>query len=117
MKLPMNAKMKTVDLKVDISGADQSVDSSGRTILHVGGDAVLSHDLLVSPGWGWGKDDVNAVMSGDSIHMPDGSDLVSVVDELRRLVNPGPVVVKCKWCGQWGARRCACKHCGQAMPE
>jgi hypothetical protein len=21
-------------------------------------------------------------------------------------------VVICKWCGQWGARFCSCKHCG-----
>jgi hypothetical protein len=25
------------------------------------------------------------------------------------------VVVKCKWCGQWGAGGCECRHCGQAI--
>ena len=28
---------------------------------------------------------------------------------------PGDVVVKCSYCGQWGARRCECKYCGQAI--
>jgi len=22
------------------------------------------------------------------------------------------VVIKCSYCGQWGARKCACKYCG-----
>lgn len=28
---------------------------------------------------------------------------------------PGSVVVKCQYCGQWGARKCQCKHCGGAI--
>jgi hypothetical protein len=25
---------------------------------------------------------------------------------------PSKAVVECGHCGQWGARKCACKHCG-----
>lgn len=25
---------------------------------------------------------------------------------------PGPVIVKCQHCGQWGARKTACRYCG-----
>jgi hypothetical protein len=28
---------------------------------------------------------------------------------------PGNVIVKCAYCGQWGARHCACKRCGAAI--
>jgi len=28
---------------------------------------------------------------------------------------PGNAIVKCKHCGQWGARRCECKKCGAAI--
>ena len=28
---------------------------------------------------------------------------------------PGDVVVKCQFCGQWGARKTACGHCGGAI--
>ena len=28
---------------------------------------------------------------------------------------PGNVVVKCQWCGQWGARKTQCRHCGGAI--
>lgn len=28
---------------------------------------------------------------------------------------PGDVIVKCQWCGQWGARKNQCKHCGGAI--
>lgn len=28
---------------------------------------------------------------------------------------PGDVVIKCQFCGQWGARKCACLHCGGAI--
>lgn len=25
---------------------------------------------------------------------------------------PGNVLIKCQYCGQWGARRTSCRHCG-----
>lgn len=28
---------------------------------------------------------------------------------------PGNAIVKCQFCGQWGARKCACTHCGGAI--
>ena len=28
---------------------------------------------------------------------------------------PGNVIVKCQFCGQWGARKCACAHCGGSI--
>ena len=28
---------------------------------------------------------------------------------------PAVAVIKCSWCGQWGARFCECKHCGQPI--
>ena len=29
---------------------------------------------------------------------------------------PRNVVIRCAHCGQWGAVKCACKHCGAPMP-
>ena len=37
--------------------------------------------------------------------------------ELTQLIAPEKVVIRCAHCGQWGARRCACKTCGAPMPE
>lgn len=28
---------------------------------------------------------------------------------------PGDVVIKCQYCGQWGARKCKCPSCGGAI--
>lgn len=28
---------------------------------------------------------------------------------------PGNVVVRCQYCGQWGARKCICPQCGGAI--
>ena len=28
---------------------------------------------------------------------------------------PGNAIVKCQFCGQWGARKCACPYCGGAI--
>lgn len=28
---------------------------------------------------------------------------------------PGDVLVRCQWCGQWGARKCTCPKCGGAI--
>lgn len=50
----------------------------------------------------------------------DGSG-VNVLDELRelrRLVSPQRVLVKCRACGQWGAVMTPCRHCGSPIdPE
>ena len=32
--------------------------------------------------------------------------------DLTRIANPGKVIVKCQHCGQWAAKKTACKHCG-----
>jgi hypothetical protein len=32
--------------------------------------------------------------------------------DLTEFVSPNKVVIKCHHCGQWGARKCACKSCG-----
>jgi len=34
------------------------------------------------------------------------------ITALRNALNYGDVVVKCGHCGQWGAVKTACKHCG-----
>ena len=28
---------------------------------------------------------------------------------------PGKSIIKCRHCGQWGARKCDCKYCGAAI--
>ena len=32
--------------------------------------------------------------------------------DLTRISNPGKVIVKCSHCGQWAAKKTACKYCG-----
>lgn len=40
------------------------------------------------------------------------------LENLRRLLVPQRVLVKCKHCGQWAAAMTACVHCGAAVdPE
>ena len=32
--------------------------------------------------------------------------------DIDALFYPLKVIIKCQHCGQWGAKKCACKHCG-----
>lgn len=48
------------------------------------------------------------------VAMP-GYDPHHLLDENWRDLFPGDAVVKCQSCGQWGARRTVCKHCGDAI--
>ena len=44
----------------------------------------------------------------------DTKELRDKIDKIENLFFQ-KVVVKCKWCGQYGAALCECKHCGQAI--
>ena len=35
--------------------------------------------------------------------------------KIKEAIQPAVAVVKCAWCGQWGARFCECKHCGMPI--
>lgn len=37
------------------------------------------------------------------------------IEALKNALGYGDVVVKCGWCGQWGAVKTTCKYCGQAI--
>jgi hypothetical protein len=41
----------------------------------------------------------------------------AVGKDFSEYVSPRKVIIRCSHCGQWGAVKCACKHCGAPMPE
>jgi hypothetical protein len=34
------------------------------------------------------------------------------IKTVREALGQNPVIIKCKYCGQWGAKYCACRYCG-----
>lgn len=44
----------------------------------------------------------------------DWADINEIADSLLGVIDyfPPKAVVKCQYCGQWAAKKCACKHCG-----
>jgi hypothetical protein len=41
-----------------------------------------------------------------------GYDATHLINEKWGELFPGNSIIKCRHCGQWGARKCACKYCG-----
>ena len=79
------------DYKI-ITGTDTHVDTGG--------------DIMWKPGEG------GAIrMDSDRFEIPLAG-LADLAAKLAPLMDVGKAVITCKWCGQWGARFCACKHCG-----
>ena len=55
--------------------------------------------------------DENAAVSAAEF-LIGGRKLSEIVELVDRYLPSGPVIVKCRHCGQFGARLAACKHCG-----
>jgi len=66
---------------------------------------------------------ISGCVTGMEVEVPAGGlmkthlTLVNTSDgdnlwDLTRIANPGKVIVKCQHCGQWAAKKTACKHCG-----
>lgn len=41
-----------------------------------------------------------------------GPTVDAIAERVKAMLDYGPVLLKCEHCGQWGAKYCACKHCG-----
>jgi hypothetical protein len=68
----------------------------------------LTYDYGYS-GMNWRMEGIGFIGGGDIV----GKDLGLAL----QFTDPGNVIIKCAHCHQWGARKCACKHCGAPMPE
>ena len=57
----------------------------------------------------------SATLNGSIMISSDNQSSKFSLKDLVRMVQDKAVaiaVIRCKWCGQWGARYCECKRCG-----
>ena len=62
----------------------------------------------------WGRVTIPASSSnfelGDDTTFSDGA-----IEKLKKALGYSDVIVKCLYCGQWGASKTMCQHCGQSV--